>query len=397
MAFAFNPITGKLDLVGSGGGGGNPFDQSLNTTDGVSFSQVTAEYLTTGFDNGVILNPDSTALFRGISRAGFPPQPGTFGFDTDNSNFVCRKSASGPLATIYDTENLTIGTLTGGKTPAYLSVANSFTQGQSITAPANTSALTASYSVTGANTTPLLNLSATWNTTGIARGILLNVTDTASNASSRLLDLQYQGTTSFAVGKDGSLTFNSTAASGSGSGSLTPGNTPIFNLLQSNGLRSSISPTTITFFTASGSTNPVMLTADAANTLAQRNGTNSQTFRLYNTFTDSANFERGFMRWNSNVLEIGTEAGGTGTARLLKLQGAAQVDIFTFGTIQSARFSSVQSIIYNALAFGGATLAANPSTTDLNAGRAGVWKNSTTGVVSLWYNDGGTMKSVALA
>ncbi len=63
----------------------------------------------------------------------------------------------------------------------------------------------------------------------------------------------------------------------------------------------------------------------AANTLAQRNGTNAQTFRLYNTYTDASNYERGFVRWNANVLEIGTEAGGTGTARNLRLTSKTQV------------------------------------------------------------------------
>jgi hypothetical protein len=298
-----------------------------------------------------------------------------------------------------DASLLTTGTLALARLDPLVAIDNinnNFSAGQTITAAANTSALTASYSVTGANTTPLLDLSGTWDTTGVARGILLNITDTASAASSRLLDLRYQGTTSFAIGKDGSWTFNSTANSGAGSGSLTPGNTPLFNLVQSTGLRSSLSPTTLTFFTAIGNTNPVLLTADAANTLAQRNGTNAQTFRLYNTFTDASNFERGFMRWNSNVLEIGTEAGGTGGSRLLKLQSAIQVDIFTFGTIRAARFSSGQSVIYNALSFGGGTLSVNPTTSDLPAGSAQVFKNSTSGVVSLWYNDGGTMKSTTL-
>ena len=41
------------------------------------------------------------------------------------------------------------------------------------------------------------------------------------------------------------------------------------------------------------------------NLLEQRNSTPAQTFRIYNTFTDSSNYERGFMRWNSNILEIG--------------------------------------------------------------------------------------------
>jgi len=55
------------------------------------------------------------------------------------------------------------------------------------------------------------------------------------------------------------------------------------------------------------------------NLLEQRNSTSAQTFRLYNTFTDSSNYERGFIRWNSNVLEIGTEVAGTGTARNLRV------------------------------------------------------------------------------
>jgi hypothetical protein len=229
-----------------------------------------------------------------------------------------------------DASLLTSGTLADARLSSNVSlnnINNNFTATQTITAPANTSALTASYSVTGTNTTPLLDLSGTWNTTGIARGILLNITDTASAATSRLLDLRYQGATSFAIGKDGSWTFNSTANSGAGSGSLTPGNTPLFNLVQSTGLRSSLSPTTLTFFTAIGNTNPVLLTADAANTLAVRNGTNAQAFRLYNTFTDASNYERAFMRWTSNTLEIGTEAGGTGTGRDLRLlaNGIARV------------------------------------------------------------------------
>jgi hypothetical protein len=67
----------------------------------------------------------------------------------------------------------------------------------------------------------------------------------------------------------------------------------------------------------------------AANTLAQRNGTNAQTFRLYNTFTDASNYERGFMRWNSNVLEIGAEGAGTGSKRNLSIAaGTGNVKIF---------------------------------------------------------------------
>lgn len=59
----------------------------------------------------------------------------------------------------------------------------------------------------------------------------------------------------------------------------------------------------------------LVLERDAANTLAQRNGTNPQAFRVYNTYTDGSNYERGFVRWNGNVLQIGAEWAGTGSVR----------------------------------------------------------------------------------
>jgi hypothetical protein len=252
-------------------------------------------------------------------------------------------------------------------------------------------------------------LSGTWNTTGIARGILLNVTDTASAATSRLLDLRYHGTTSFAIGKDGSWTFNSTANSGAGSGSLTPGNTPLFNLVQSTGLRSSLSPTTLTFFTAIGNTNPVLLTADAANTLAQRNGTNAQAYRLYNQFVDSANFERAFMRWNSNVLQIGTEAGGTGVNRGVQLAIGTQTPIsfnpvgsgIDISGLRTASFSGGVVIgPGNVMTVGTQTYTAqstDPTTSSIASGSWQVHRNTTSGTIRLWANNAGTLVSVALA
>ena len=63
----------------------------------------------------------------------------------------------------------------------------------------------------------------------------------------------------------------------------------------------------------------VVIRRDAAAVLAQRNGTNAQEFRLYNTFTDASNYERGVFRWTSNVLELGFQAAGTGTSRSLRL------------------------------------------------------------------------------
>jgi hypothetical protein len=66
-----------------------------------------------------------------------------------------------------------------------------------------------------------------------------------------------------------------------------------------------------------------ILTRDAANTLALRNGTNAQTFNIYNTYTDASNYERGFVSWSviANQLHIGTQAAGTGAQRATVLSG----------------------------------------------------------------------------
>lgn len=58
---------------------------------------------------------------------------------------------------------------------------------------------------------------------------------------------------------------------------------------------------------------------DGANGLEERNGVNAQTFRIYNTFTDASNYERGVFQWTTNVLEIGAQFAGTGSTRQLKL------------------------------------------------------------------------------
>lgn len=55
--------------------------------------------------------------------------------------------------------------------------------------------------------------------------------------------------------------------------------------------------------------------------------------RLFNV-DDPTNFERGFMRFVSNTLEIGTEIGGSGTLRPMTLFGGNALGINTGGTIR---------------------------------------------------------------
>jgi hypothetical protein len=156
------------------------------------------------------------------------------------------------------------------------------------------------------------------NATTTFTGLKLNVTDTASAADSKLLDLQAGGTSYF---------------------SITSGTTNFFDINSSVGA--------VTFRTGGASilrfygpgfgTQPLyvdtlgginirgaMLNSDADDILALRNGTNAQTYRLYNTYTDASNYERTSITRDSSGLVIDAQKGGTGVdpTNLLDVQQA---------------------------------------------------------------------------
>jgi hypothetical protein len=78
-----------------------------------------------------------------------------------------------------------------------------------IQATADTIPLTISgYSVTGSNAQSALSITGTWNTTGAPTALLVNITNTASNVNSLLMDLQVGGSSLFRFGRNGILSFN---------------------------------------------------------------------------------------------------------------------------------------------------------------------------------------------
>ena len=83
--------------------------------------------------------------------------------------------------------------------------------------------------------------------------------------------------------------------------------------------------------TASGS--DTVLVRDAANTLAQRNSTNAQAFRLYNTYTDASNYERLSVDWTTtaNTATISTQNAGTGSKRNLAIAQDVTINTVTVG------------------------------------------------------------------
>lgn len=175
-----------------------------------------------------------------------------------------------------------------------------------------------------------------WSASGTALGV-----NTAAAFGGNLLDLQVNGTSRFAVATNGVTSAPQFTSSGVGNDIFLSHSFATFKIEGGPALRVYRGAGDTMYFyaenastfhipgslnfsattTGNGSTG-VVLARDANNTLAQRNGTNAQTFRVYNTFTDASNYERGFLRWSSNVFEVGPEAAGTGTARPMRITAA---------------------------------------------------------------------------
>jgi hypothetical protein len=212
----------------------------------------------------------------------------------------------------------------------------------------NTSGLAISgYSLTGTSAVSMVDLAGTWNTTGTPTAVKLNVTDTASASGSLLMDLQVGGVSQFNVTKAGMASVRAGSYNNPGLRFGTTGSTGLYATLGSSPLilfqtganvavamstAGGLGATRLSLFSA-GSAEDIFIERDAADTLAQRRSTNPQAFRVYNTYTDASNYERAKMVWDSNVLRIGTEKAGTGSARALELQtdGVTRLTIDTSG------------------------------------------------------------------
>ena len=81
------------------------------------------------------------------------------------------------------------------------------------------------------------------------------------------------------------------------------------------------------------------LTRDAANTLAQRNGTASQAFNLYKTWTDASNYERLALAYNGDHYWIKTEEAGTGVSRHMYIGPSGSGSFLSFVAGGSNRWS----------------------------------------------------------
>lgn len=70
-----------------------------------------------------------------------------------------------------------------------------------------------------------------------------------------------------------------------------------------------------TIYVGTSVVTPLLVTpllAPTGNVVEQRNGTNPQTLRIFNTYTDASNYERAEFNWSSNYFTVGTVGAGTG-------------------------------------------------------------------------------------
>ena len=208
---------------------------------------------------------------------------------------------------------------------------------------------------TGATVTtsqPLLDLSQTWNNSAVAfTAMRLNITGdgtaTAANGSA-LLDLQSAGTSRFKVGADGDLTINgpgnftatSFAVQFNGVNQLTIGASGGINVFNSG-----VTPLNIPANSGQPSLEwggyidlfQVGTTVPALEIRSNSFPTTAMGFRVFNTWTNSSNYERAAFDWQTvaNVLLIGAQNAGTGVARPVGIVSGNRV--YNFGVAPATK------------------------------------------------------------
>lgn len=272
-------------LVVGGGAGAAP--STVTTGTGV----VTALGVNVGTAGAFVVNggalgtPSSGTLTNctGIPAAGITGTlPAANGGTGVANGASCSLTLPNAATTITTGGTIALGgftlTVPATGTTALLGTSNVFTALQTITQGSANAGILAStgYSLTGSNATNMIDLAGTWNTSGTPTAIKLNVTNTASNAASMLMDLQVGGSSIFKVLATGSSTL-----AGSLTGTVIIGT----SALQSNGYLDIHTDSAIVYM---GSSSDLIVKRKAAATLqmgADAAGVTNQIFTAANRIT----------------------------------------------------------------------------------------------------------------
>ena len=324
MAYVYNPLLGLgLDQTGAGGGASVAgSDTEIQYNDGGSLGASvdltwddTGKVLGVGGDidlddGGTYTTTLQTITPTAARTISFPDATGTVGLVGGSSgNLVVNQSGAYAGVANSSVDNAT-GNITLGS--RFISSLNG-----AASAPPGT--FTGTWFTGGTATTtkpqvliePTGATSTAWSTSGTGLGV-----NAASGFAGNLLDLQVNGTSQARISNTGFVISQGSLAGSPGTSNWDVAIGPGYGVTLRDTQRLAWASGLATL------TADLSLLRDAANTLAQRSGTAAQTYRLYNTFTDASNYERGFLRWSSNVFEVGPEAAGTGTARPMSITAA---------------------------------------------------------------------------
>jgi len=210
------PSAGQV-LIGNAGG--TAYAKNTLSGSGATFSLSSAGVLTVSaiadasISSAATWNAKQSALVAGTDyqvpltfSTGLTKTTNTVTVNTSqNISTLSNLTSNGLVKTSGDTGALSIAT--AGTDYAGISSTNAFTRLQTITqGTANEGVLASTgYSLTGSNASNMIDLAGTWNTSGNPTAIKVNVTNTASGATSNLMDLQIGGTSKFKVSSTGVL------------------------------------------------------------------------------------------------------------------------------------------------------------------------------------------------
>ena len=318
MAYKYNPFTGTLYEVGAGGGGGGTPGGSttqLQFNDAGAFGsdadltwdKTTNVMTVTGdvnlSDGGTYTTTLQTITPTAARTISLPDATGTVALVAGSSGQLLYNNAGVNAgvssSAIGATGNITLSLNGAASTPPLDVTGTWFTGGTSTTTKPQVL-----IEPTGATSTA-------WSTSGTGLGV-----NAASGFVGNLLDLQVNGTRRAAITASGALTLgNDVSIFPNGPAIfLNGGGVNYFAAGASAGLtiRGDISAYNFTSSNTALGTIDLSLFRDAAYTLAQRNGTNAQTSRVYGTYTDASNYVRAALNSTSTAVTLAAETAGTG-------------------------------------------------------------------------------------
>jgi hypothetical protein len=294
MGYKFNPFTGNLDTVDSPNG---------------VFEEIDVNGDITLDDGGTFTTTLQTVTATANRTISFPDATGTVGLVAGSSGQLLYNNAgvnAGTSTITYDGTNVTL-------TGRFISSLNG---ALSATGIAGVPVAATGTWITGGTATttkpqvliePTGTTSTAWSTAGTGLGV-----NAASGFAGRLIDCQVNGSILFNVDNAAiseTRIFTSLISIG-GNIKQTGGGFSING--SSVGVRNTGTFDFWSGVAASPSVVDLRLFRDAAGILAQRNGTNAQTFRVYGTYTDGSNYVRAALSSTDTAVTLAAETAGTG-------------------------------------------------------------------------------------